>query len=48
MLFVPECYIMTDKLYYNIHSEERFQEPEEEQFYESCPKKNEKDIKLYM
>jgi hypothetical protein len=38
MLFVPECYTMSDKLYnYNIHTEDRFQEPEEEKFYESRP-----------
>ena len=28
-----------DKLYYNIHAEDRFQEPEEEQFYQSRPSK---------
>jgi hypothetical protein len=39
MLFVPECYIiMKDKLYYIIHADDRFQEPEE-QFYEATTQK---------
>jgi hypothetical protein len=43
MLFVPECYIMKDRLYYNPYAEDRFQEPEEsEQFYGSLPTKKRK------
>ena len=42
MLFVIECYTMADKLYYNIHAEDRFQELEEEQFYAAPPRQKRK------